>query len=60
MNGRELHEAVYAGEKVDRLPLSGLGPGPKRSSAGSAKAWELTNPLLGPWGWRPMKSSGSP
>jgi len=25
MNGRELHEAVYAGEKVDRLPLSGLG-----------------------------------
>lgn len=25
MNGRELYGAVYAGEKVDRLPLSGLG-----------------------------------
>ena len=26
MNGRELFEAIYAGEKTDRLPISGVGP----------------------------------
>ncbi len=26
MNGRELINAIYAGEKVDRLPLPGIGP----------------------------------